>query len=106
MLNAQVDALLEVAVADNLLDNDADSRLGDVVDNAGLSVVELVGHALLDRTVGLDVDNVADLVGLEVRRHGDGAMLLEVTREGVTSARSVTAAVKKRVLAWCSCTAI
>ena len=93
MLNAEVDTLLEVSVTNNLLHNNTNGGLGDVVDNTGLTVVELVGHTLLDRTVGLDVNDVTDLVDLQVGGKGNGTMLLEVTRESVTSTRSVTAAV-------------
>jgi hypothetical protein len=58
-------------------------------------VVELVRHTLLDRTVGLDVNDITNLVNLQVGRKRDNTMLLEVTRESVTSTRSVTAAVFK-----------
>lgn len=74
MLDTDVDSLLHVPVADLLVDDDPDGRLGDVVDDAGLSVVDLVGHALLDGTVGLDVDNVTDTVRLHVRAESDHAL--------------------------------
>ena len=48
-------------------------------------MVELVRHTLLDGSVGLNVNNVTNLVGLQVGAKRDGAMLSEVTREHMAS---------------------
>jgi len=36
-----------------------------------LPVVELVGHTLLDSSIGLDINNITDLVSLQVSRERD-----------------------------------
>ena len=46
MFDPHVDALLHVPVADLLVENDTDGGLGYVVDDAGLAVVDFVGHAV------------------------------------------------------------
>ncbi len=46
MLEAEVNSLLDVAVLHLLVDDDADGALGDVVDDTGLAVVDLVRHTI------------------------------------------------------------
>lgn len=48
MLDAQVNALLDVTVLDLLVDDNSDGALGNVVHNTGLSVVNLVRHTICE----------------------------------------------------------
>lgn len=48
MLDAQVDALLDITVLDLLVDDNSDGALGNVVHNTGLSVVNLVWHTICE----------------------------------------------------------
>lgn len=90
VLNADTDTLLDLTVTNGLVDNDTEGTLGDVEDDTSLAMVELVGHTLLDGTVGLDVNEVTDLVGLHVGGELDHAMLAEVTGEEMASTGTVT----------------
>jgi len=62
VLDPDVNALLDVAIADLLVEDDADSGFSNVVDDTSLAVVDLVGHAFLDGTVCDDINDIADLV--------------------------------------------
>jgi hypothetical protein len=66
VLDAHVDALLEDASVDELIDAHAHGHLRYVEDDAGASVVVLVGHALVYGRVGEDVHVITDLHGHEV----------------------------------------
>ncbi len=46
MLDAHVNALFNVAVADALVDDDAHGGFGYVVDYSGFAVVDFMGHAV------------------------------------------------------------
>lgn len=83
-------------VAYSLVDNDTDSSRCNIVDDACPPMVVLVWHALLLRSVGLDVHNVTNLVDSHILRELDTAMVLETNLEHVARARSVTIAVRPR----------
>ena len=51
VLNADGDTLLEVAVVDTLVQEDTDGGLGDVVDDTSLTVVDLVGHTIEEKSL-------------------------------------------------------
>jgi hypothetical protein len=60
-----------------------------------IPVVELVGHTLVDSTVSLDVDNIANLVGLQVGGKLDGhTMFAEVASEHMAGASADTERVR------------
>jgi len=92
VLDADVHTLLHIAVVDTLVDDDTDSGLGNVVDDTGLTVVDLVGHTLLDSTVYFDVDDVTDFVLFHVHTERDESLLFEVPREGISGTGSDTTA--------------
>lgn len=60
MLNSDVHSLLEISIANLLVDDDTNCGFGDIVNDAGLAVVDLERHTLLDGTVHFDVDDVTD----------------------------------------------
>ena len=94
VLDSEVDSLLHVSVSDNLEDDHSNTSGGDVVDDTGLSVVALVGHTLLLSSVGLDINDISDLVDRKVRRKRDRTLLSEVPSEHVARSRSVSEGVR------------
>lgn len=92
VLDADVEALPDDAVADLLVDLDTDSAGGDVPDLTGAAVVELVGHALVDGTIALNVNVVANTEHRQIGAHvGETAtperLLEEVSGLGAKTVR-------------------
>ena len=48
VLNADVHTLLNISVSDELVEDDSKGRLCDVVDNTSLTMVDLVGHTIVE----------------------------------------------------------
>jgi len=90
VLDTDVNTLLHVAVAHDLVDDDSDGVGGDVVDDACPTVVVFVGHTPLLRSISLDIDDIANAEGDQVRRHLDHAGLLEAALEHMARTRPVT----------------
>ena len=75
VLDADVQALGNDAVAHALVDLHSHCSRSDVPHEAGLAVVELVWHALLHGSVASDVDELADLKRLQEGARADGTTL-------------------------------
>ena len=93
MLNTDMEALRDDAVADALVADNTNGVLGHVEDLTSLAVVELVGHASLDGTVSNDVNEITLLVGDEVLAQGRNAVFPESLAEEISRASSKTEAV-------------
>ena len=70
-------------VSDLFVDFNTDGSLGDVPDTTGTTVVELVRHTLVDRTVHFHIDVIADLEGPEVSGQWNCTLLPEPPREQI-----------------------
>jgi len=51
VLDADIYPFLQVTVPDFLIDNNTEGGLGDIVDDTGLSVVDLVRHTILQVSI-------------------------------------------------------
>ena len=94
MLDSDVDALLQLLVADDFVDLNTDGTAGDVEHNTSAAVVVLVGHTLVDSTISLDVYVVTDLHVTQVSGQGRKTALAEVLGEHVAGASTVTVGVR------------
>lgn len=90
VLNSHVYPFRDDFAAHPLVYNDAQSVGRDVENAARLAVVDLVGHALLDRSVSFYVDYVAYFVGFHVCGKGDDSMSAEFSGEQVSRTAAVT----------------
>jgi hypothetical protein len=75
VLYTDVDPLLDIAVAHDLVHDYTNSTGSNIVDDARPSVVESMGHALLLSSVCFDVYNITNAEGNEVRGELDCTML-------------------------------
>lgn len=75
--------------------------LRHIEDAASLSVVVLVGHALLEGTIALDVNNITLLVHLEEGGEVLNSVLLEFASEEVAGAAAVTFGIDHLVACKC-----
>lgn len=57
MFDSDVDAFLDVAVANALVDNDADRVLCNVVDDSSLAVIHFEGHAVYIESLAAGLRN-------------------------------------------------
>jgi hypothetical protein len=90
VLDTDIDPLWQNPNSNTLVDNNTNSPGGDVVNATGPSLVELVGHTLVNSTINLDVHNISDLVGLQVSRQLDRTIGAELLGEQMASARAVS----------------
>ena len=81
MLDSDVDALGDDSLSDLLVDDDSDGPRVDVEDGAGSAMVIFIGHALVDRAVDNNVNDVTDLVSCKGSRDVNGSVLLESLSE-------------------------
>jgi len=90
VFDSEVDSLLNLTVSDSLENENLDSSGLNTEDNTSSTVVVLVGHTLLLSSIGLDVDDVTNVVRSQVGAQLDWSMLAEVSLEEVTGSCSVT----------------
>ena len=112
MFGSDVDALLNVTIADALVENDTNGRFCHVVDDASFAVVDFERHTVksrqlmsshqvqygccevkmlrecfflpfLNSTICDDINNVTDSVNSQVCRKRVSTVILEAAREGI-----------------------
>jgi len=74
MLHTDIDALRNYSLLDTLVNDDTECVRRNIVHNPSPSMVALVGHTLLHRTVSSDIDNVSFFVCFHILRQRDDAL--------------------------------
>jgi len=67
MLDTDVNTLCKNALLDTLVDNDTERMLCHIINNTCASMITLVWHSLLNRTITPDINNVSLFIGFHVR---------------------------------------
>ena len=75
-------------VSDLFVDFNTNGALGDVPDTTGTTMVELVRHTLVDRTVHFHIDVIADLECPKVGRQWDCTLLPEPSSKQIPRPRA------------------
>ena len=94
VLNADMDALADDAVADSLGDLDTNSARGHIPDITSAAMVKLVWHTLLLRSIADNIDNIANLEDGQEAGQVRSAMMAELALEEVAGAGAVTERVR------------
>ena len=94
VLDSDVNSLGNDFASDLFVDNDSDGVLVHIENLSSLTVVELVWHALVDATVGNDVNEIALLVNLQDLRKMDGSVVSEGLTEQVSCSSSLSMSVR------------
>jgi len=91
---SNADLLLLDSVPDRLGDHHTKRSVGHVENAASATVVVLVRHTRMDGSIGLDVDDVSDLVDLQQRRDGRHAIFTEWPSEHVPSSPPISLGIR------------
>ena len=93
MLDSDVNSFLDNSASDLLVDDDSDGSRIYVEDSSSSSVVPLVGHTLMLRSIDNDIDNISDFVVGKGLGDVDGSVLFESFSEFISSFSPITVAV-------------
>jgi len=87
---SNADLLLLDPVPDWLGDHHTQRSVGHVENAASATVVVLVRHTRMDGSIGLDVDDVTNLIDLQQRRDGGHSIFTEGPSEHVPSSPAIS----------------